>query len=84
MLVRALGLDINKDPSFPFGYIALASVEGVNANVDLRAGDECPRGSVAKLTYNAILDATYARMAKQHLCYREATICKRRIKIKIC
>ncbi|MBQ1376039.1 MAG: S-layer homology domain-containing protein, partial [Clostridia bacterium] len=39
MLARALGLDIGKDLSYPYGYIAEATVEGINYGVDLGAND---------------------------------------------
>ena len=69
MLARALGLDIGKDLSYPYGYIAEATVENVNYGVDLAAAEPCSRGAVAKLTYNAILDATYRRIANNIYVY---------------
>jgi hypothetical protein len=59
----------------------LASVEGVNADVDLQASQSCTRGAVAKLTYNSILDATYARMANNIYVTEKPTIAKNILKL---
>lgn len=83
MLVRALGLDVGKDLNFPFGYIAEATVEGVNLGVDLSAANDCPRGAVAKLTYNAILDATYKRIANNIYVTEKPTIAKDVLKLEM-
>lgn len=83
MLVRALGLDVGKDLNYPFGYIAEATVEGVNLGVDLSAANDCPRGAVAKLTYNAILDATYKRIANNIYVTEKPTIAKDVLKLQL-
>ena len=83
MLARALGLDIGKDLSYPFGYIAEATVENVNYGVDLSASEPCPRGAVAKLTYNAILDATYRRIANNIYVTEKPTIAKDVLKLEL-
>ena len=83
MLARALGLDIGKDLSYPFGYIAEATVENVNYGVDLSASEPCPRGAVAKLTYNAILDATYRRIANNIYVTEKPTIAKDVLKLQL-
>jgi len=82
MLARALGLDIGKDLSYPYGYIAEATVEGINYGVDLGANDPAPRGSVAKLTYNAIFDATYKRIANNIYTTKKPTIAENVLKLK--
>ncbi|MBR2742397.1 MAG: S-layer homology domain-containing protein [Clostridia bacterium] len=82
MLSRALGLDIGKDLSYPYGYIAEATVEGINYGVDLGANDPAPRGSVAKLTYNAIFDATYKRIANNIYTTRKPTIAENVLKLQ--
>lgn len=83
MLARALGLDIGKDLSYPFGYIAEATVENVNYGVDLSASEPCSRGAVAKLTYNAILDATYRRIANNIYVTEKPTIAKDVLKLEL-
>lgn len=82
MLARALGLDMGKDLSYPYGYIAEATVEGINYGVDLAAQADCPRGAVAKLTYNAIFDATYRRIANNIYTTEKPTIAKDVLKLE--
>jgi len=83
MLARALGLDIGKDLSYPYGYIAEATVENVNYGVDLSADQPCSRGAVAKLTYNSILDATYRRIANNIYVTEKPTIAKNVLKLEV-
>ena len=83
MLARALGLDIGKDLSYPYGYIAEATVENVNYGVDLAAAEPCSRGAVAKLTYNAILDATYRRIANNIYVTEKPTIAHNVLKLEL-
>ena len=64
MIVRALGLDTGS-LSFPFGYLAVADTNRVTDAVDLLPNAAAPRGAVAKLAYNAIMNATYLRIATE-------------------
>ncbi len=85
MIVVALGHGIKStdDPiSYPNGYLAIATTEKVTTGVNATSTQPASRSIVAKLAYNAIMDATYLRVAKDEDDDTKATIARDVLGIK--